>query len=249
MKKYPIEVEETRQINRITFRQTMTDALNAFNIERGLIYTMKLLFVNPRKIIDEYLYEGRYTIVNAFRLLVLTSAVSLFVIWVFGLDTMMLDFQEGYNMAGTDADAEEAAKEAAKVAGIMTQLFLDWYNLFLWISIPVYGFFTYLFFMKSDYNYAEHLVIQSFYICALNLITIAIFPLYFLTDQVAMINLMLLISVAYFFYFTIKVFKVKGTLPVIKTVLLYLINNIVYAVILLLVLGMFVGYELEKMNQ
>lgn len=241
MKRYPIEVEETRQINRITFKQSFLDLLNAFNIERGLIYTLKLLFLSPGKIVDQYLNEGRYKIVNAFRLLILSTAVSLFVMYFVGIDEFLSEFERGFNKGVADKEIGDPKY----ITGIM-QILFDWYNLFLWMAIPIYGFFSFLFFEKRNFNYAEHMVVQSFYICALNIITIVVFPLYVFVGQDALINIVFFLSTAYFIFFTIKVFKVNSFGGVLKTLLIFILNNIAYAIALVFVVGMFVGYAVAE---
>ncbi len=242
MKKFPIEVEEIREINRITFKQSVLDLLNAFNVERGLLYTLKLLFVNPGKIVNLYLFEGRYKVVNAFRLLILTTAVSLFVMYIVGVDEFLMEFEKGFNKG----IAEKEVEDSEFISGVMARVFFDWYNLFLWIGIPIYAFFTYLFFSKKNYNFAEHMVIQSFYISALNVLTIVVFPIYLILGQDAIINIALILSVAYFFYFSMKVFKVNNFVGVFRLLLLYIVNNLVYILALTFILGMFVGFELER---
>ncbi|MEO9872047.1 hypothetical protein [Ekhidna sp.] len=239
--KYPIEVEEKRKINRITLKQSVLDLLNAFNIERGLIYTLKLLFVNPDKIVIFYLGEGRFRIFNVFRLLILTTAVSLFVMYLAGVDDLLLEFEKGFNKGLT----EKEEGQIGYLSGLMQQLFFDWYNLFLWIAIPIYGFFTFLFFPKKGYNYAEHLVIQSFYICALNVIAIVTFPLHLVIGVNGMVNVWGILSTAYFFYLIIRVFSVKNFGSVVKSLLLFIVNTLVYISVLVLAIGIFVGYELE----
>ncbi|MFW5762393.1 MAG: hypothetical protein ACOCXH_15575 [Cyclobacteriaceae bacterium] len=55
-----IEVTETRIIRRVTLKGFVTSVLDAFNIERGGIYTLKRLFSNPGNMSFHYLGEGRF---------------------------------------------------------------------------------------------------------------------------------------------------------------------------------------------
>ncbi|WP_421764510.1 DUF3667 domain-containing protein [Ekhidna sp.] len=238
--KYPIEVNEKRTINRITLKQSFLDLLNAFNVERGLIYTLKLLFVHPGKIVRLYLAEGRYKIVNAFRLLILSTALSVFVMYLSGVDDFLLEFEKGFNEGFRDTQQGDSEY----IGGLMQKIFFDQYNLFLWIAIPIYGIFAYLIFKIKQYNYAEHLVIQSFYICGLNVIAIVIFPLHHIMGQDPMFYSAFFLSLIYFFYFTIKVFETKKFGAIMKTVLLFFVSNFFYFLVLFFILGIFVGYEM-----
>lgn len=237
--KYPIEVNETRKINRITIKQSFLDLLNAFNVERGLIYTLKLLFIRPGRIVRLYLAEGRYRIVNAFRLLILSTALSLFVMYLAGVDDFLMEFEKGFSQGFNDTQQGDAKY----VGGLMQKIFFDHYNLFLWISIPIYGVFAYLIFKRKGYNYAEHLVIQSFYICALNVIAIVIFPMHHLMGQDPMLYIAFFLSIIYFFFFTFKVFETNRFKEIMKIILLFFVSNFFYFIVLFFILGIFVGYE------
>ncbi|WP_436515431.1 DUF3667 domain-containing protein [Ekhidna sp. To15] len=242
--KYPIEVNETRKINRITIKQSFVDLMNAFNLERGLIFTIKLLFIRPGSMVRLYLAEGRFQIVNAFRLLVLTTAVSLFMMYLTGVDEFLLGFQNEFSSDLTGTEQEDSEY----IAGLMQQIYLEWYNLFLWISIPFYGFFAFLFFSRKNYNFAEHMVIQSFYICAMNVLTIIVFPLHYAIGQGPMIYLSFSLSTAYFFFFIIKVFEISSFGGVLRTILLFIVSNIIYLLVLALILATLVGNEVGSLQ-
>ncbi len=239
--KYPIEVNETRKINRITIKQSFLDLMNAFNLERGLIFTIKLLFISPSKIVKLYLNEGRFKIVNAFRLLILTTAASLFILYLADVDDLLVpsdkEFLEGF--------ANEEQVGADYLTGMMKQIYFDWYNLFLWIAIPIYGFFTYLLYRKNRYNFAEHMVIQSFHISGLNVIMGLILPMHYLFGQEATMYIGFALATLYFFYFIIGVFSKTSFKAIVRTLLLYLLSNAVYFIILGFILLFMINYNLS----
>lgn len=222
--KYPIEVEEKRTIYRITLKQSVLDFLNAFNVERGLVYTVKMLFKAPGIMINSYLAEWRFRIVNSFRLLVISTAVSLLVLYLVGLDDFVAGFSDGFNERATD--------EGKLSYQAFQTLFFDFYNLFLWISIPCYALVSFLFFRRDGFNYAEHIVAQSFYLSGLNIIYTLLFLLaFFLTSETVFI-LALVLGTLYFFYFMSLFLKGKTIIFFIKTFLAFVFANILYLVVL-----------------
>ncbi|MTI19393.1 DUF3667 domain-containing protein, partial [Fulvivirga sp. RKSG066] len=62
------------------FKGAINYLLDAWNMQKGGLYTLKWLFLNPGKLIRAYLGTERYIITSPFKLLILTTALSLFLI-------------------------------------------------------------------------------------------------------------------------------------------------------------------------
>ena len=213
---FPIEVTEQRTVRRITIKQSITDFLDAFNVERGLIYTLKLLFTKPGMLIRYYLKEGRFKIVNAFRLLIITTALSLVLLSVTD------SFEVLFEPQGESAEASEMSK-------LVNTLYTDWYNLMLWLSIPSYALFNYILFRKYErFNYAEHLVIQSFIVSVSNILVIIFLPLgYVVGFQVALL-ISFLLSFVYFLLAFIDLFKTRSFGFFVRGIMAYILGNFLY---------------------
>lgn len=54
-----IRFSEERVIHRISMSRFLTSAIDAFNLDRGLIYTLKRLFTTPGDLIRDYLCQSR----------------------------------------------------------------------------------------------------------------------------------------------------------------------------------------------
>ncbi|WP_421874508.1 hypothetical protein [Marinoscillum sp.] len=223
---FPITIREERTIQRITVTGVVTDAISAFNIERGLIYTLKLLFTKPGRLLSLYLHDGRFRIFNAFRLLLLTTGLSLFLLYLLAPETFFTDFSKGFNDYGSDDQIDPKN---------LQNFFLDWYNLILWVAIPVYALFSYLFNRKAGYNYAEHLVMQTYQICAINVITILLVGLTIITSSSWILYVMLVISLTYYLWMLAAWMHKRGFWFMFKNILAYVLANLVYIVITSLV--------------
>ncbi len=234
--KYPIEVNDSRKVNRITFKQFVFDIAAAFNLERGLIYTIKLLILKPGKLMRDYLGAHRYLITNAFRLLVITTALSLVVFHLSGTaDVLFDDIEAEINRANNDIELS---------AGLIKKTLFEWYHLFLWISIPIYALFSYVLFAKAGYNYAEHLVLQSYYISAGNVFAIIIYAFALIWSGEWIVWATLLTMGPFYFYLLLSFFQSRSFQTILKSTVAYVASLLIYTVVLLFVLGIFVGRQL-----
>ena len=226
MKNYPIEITEKRTVKRITVKQSLTDFLDAFNVERGLVYTLKLLFRRPGSLIRYYLTDGRYKIVNAFRLLIISTALSLVLL------SFTDSFQLFYNVKGN------SSQETAEMEQFMNALFTDWYNLMLWLSIPAYAFSSFLLLRKFErFNYAEHLVIQSFMVSVSNILIIVFLPFGFLIGFEIAFAIAFLVGVIYYFYMFWDLFKQRKFWFFFRVLMAFILGNFLYFILIATVLA------------
>ena len=68
---------------RITIKHLFEITFDSFNIHRGLIYTIKLMFTNPGKLINDYLNGRTKDFYNPLKYLLLIASISaLFMLWL-----------------------------------------------------------------------------------------------------------------------------------------------------------------------
>ena len=70
---------QQREIRRLSWNNLGHEVAEAFNLSRGLFYTMVGLTIRPAATIREYLNEGRYRIISPARYFVLVVGLVLFV--------------------------------------------------------------------------------------------------------------------------------------------------------------------------
>ena len=69
------------KIERITLKKIFKDVLYALNLEQGMGYTLKRLFVAPRHTIEEYLFEDRSRLTRPFQLIIFLVAIATYLIF------------------------------------------------------------------------------------------------------------------------------------------------------------------------
>lgn len=117
------------------------------HIDKGLLYTIKELFLRPGKTIHNYLDGKRVRYARPFLFLLICGAVYSLLFHFFGYfpmeemnshDTPLFDYIPLYKWYSTD------------------------YSLTVLLLIPFYALATYVMFHKQGYNYIEHLVVFSY---------------------------------------------------------------------------------------
>lgn len=229
------EITETRTIRRITIKQWLRSIPEAFDLERGVVFTLRRLFIDPGAMTLDYLGRNRFHYVPSFRLLVVTTAFVLLLINSgTGLDPFMAGFQEG---GGEDIDQE--------TVNVIQNLFWQFFNLFLWLYLPFGAAIAYLFNRKKPFNFAEHLVFQS------NLLSLAnIFSLVLMAGSLlpgSIVGILYFAPVLLYNFLGYRSFFQKSWIrSILEVIVIVVVSYILYFVFLSVI---FAGIAiLQKMN-
>ena len=222
--KTEVEVTEKRTIKRLQVKNLFQSILQAFNLERGGIYTVKQLIIDPGKMVQEYIGTGRLKYSPPIRLLIVTTTLAFLSLRYsagFG------EFEQGFSSTMTNEKV---------------QSFIDftsnYWNILLWVYIPIAGFLTWLFNYKGPYNLAENFVFQAYYFCLSNIIIMPV-----ILDRVLEPWLLMLIStVAFVFYYAYayqSFYNKTWFRAIVESIVIYAIATAVY---LFFVLGILFVY-------
>ncbi|WP_435263927.1 DUF3667 domain-containing protein [Tenacibaculum sp. nBUS_03] len=139
---------EKKNVEKITFKSMFNYAfLSAVNMDKGFLFNVKMLIINPKKVILDYIKGKRKGVLNPISFLIISVSIYLIVEGVFRVPKTI-------NEVGLN---EVFFRKVGNAGG----RFIREYLKFFWIfSIFPLSFFTKLVFRK--YNYSEHLAISSF---------------------------------------------------------------------------------------
>jgi hypothetical protein len=166
----PLDVSEVRKVHRITLAHIFHSIFDAFNIDRGGVFTLKQLLRNPGAAVQDYLGANRYHYTPPFRLLIVTTALTLFMIGLSEFVESAPDqMGEGFNSETKNLSEEERLNATAAMFEILSDI-QAYFNLLLWTFIPFIALFTWLVNLKKKYNFAEHLVFQTYLFSISNII-------------------------------------------------------------------------------
>ena len=206
---------------RITMQTIWAYLLSILNIERGLLYSMKQLTVRPGQAIKEFLFtEKRNLHIKPLSFLILTATVSTFI-------TLKLMAQD-INITGIDIGTRENDSLFIKqLIENFNYLIGKYFNLFQMLKIPFLSLGTYWLFKKNKFNFAEHLVINSYIYGYLSIFIIFIgICIWFSSMQMG--GIIATLTFIYPIYVYIKLFDEHIALGIAKSFAVYLIGNILH---------------------
>jgi len=229
--KREIILQEERSIHRISMRRWLASMFEAFELDRGVIYSMRRLIVNPGPMIDDYLYLGRFHYVPPFRLLVVTTAIVLIILNYFDyMDSFFLGMEQGAN----DMSSEEL--------GTIQRMVQEYFNIILWIYLPIGALFTWLFNRKRAYNFAEHMVYQTYMLSLLNVLFLPLMPVYQLPQGNVIFSVVYLLLILYYYSSSYRYLFCKSWWrSVVETTLIIVLSYAIYFFITVLGIGLYVA--------
>lgn len=223
---------------RITLKKLWTDILEQLNLERGLGYTIKQFLLRPGKASREYLYENREIYTKPFSFLLLTTAVTTF---------LMVQFVISQSPGGTnfnlDPDELEKIPELIRPGIAMLIKFTKkYFNLFYLSNLPGVAVASYIILRKKcDYNLAELIVINTFIFSIQSILYLLNIPFFASEKATALASIPTLLLAGYFVFAFKQVFQLSFWQAVWYSLLVYVIaqafNMVIFGFIVLI--GMF----------
>jgi len=214
---------QTADIHRITFKHFLHDFFHAItHADRGFLFLIKELVHRPGYVAKEYLEGKRKKYFNPLTFYVICSAI-----WA-----MVVSNSHYFESmaSGSPRRASGEIPEWAKWLGYyfsqsMPIIIKHGKLISLIITAPLLAFLTWLFFRKQKNNYAEHLLIHTFFAGQALLAMVLIFiPLFLIFGYAKMNNnayqvvFMIYLMLAYH-----QFFKNHVLLTILKTVIIQLL--------------------------
>ncbi|WP_264524252.1 DUF3667 domain-containing protein [Flavobacterium sp. N502536] len=173
---------QPKTLKRINGHYIVHEIEHVLHFERGILYTIKELIINPGQNIRNYLTENRSRLVKPIIFIIVTSLI-------YSVSNHFFHFQDGY------MNYLDSQKTTTSTILKWVQVNLGYSNIMMGIFIALW---TKLFFKKRDYNIFEILILLCF-VMGIGMLIYAIFGLvYGLTH----LNIMQFAGIAAFIYFT-----------------------------------------------
>ena len=218
---------------RISFRFLFNEFLDkVLSVDNKLLKTFFHLFTKPEVVIDGFINGVRKKYYNPVSYLLIS--ITLTGIYLYFLKDVAM---ETMNVLEVEPDPNNPfgnAESMKKIFDITTD-----YQAFITVSnIPIYGFISWLVFLnKKKYNFYEHLII---YLYAASQITVLSFlivvPIYFINKEIGgFVSLVMSgISILYFGYVLIRLFKLSFFQFIIKTIYFSFISVVLLVLMILI---------------
>lgn len=152
---------EKALVNKITLKSIINEGLSTLtNMDKGFLYNVKQLTLNPAQLVKEYINGKRRNILNPISFLIISVSLYLIVDSMIPREAQTEEARSGFYDAGR------------RIGGFIKNYFkYFWILSVVWLSTS-----TLLVFRR--YNFAEHLAINSFVLAQATLVGIITTPLF-----------------------------------------------------------------------
>lgn len=225
--KFCKECGQSTNTHRLTVGHILHDVSHYFtHADKGLIYIIKEMFIRPGTVVEEYIAGKRKKYFNPYTFLILCSTISAYIYW-------KIKYYSNISIQ------QSPSKTGAEVSKLMTQtsMLMEQYGKIITLfMLPILAAISMLFYVRKQYNYAEHLTIQAFILAQTSVINIVatlfsyfVFPnSYFVFNSIFQLVFILYLSIVFS-----KVFKEHFLLSLLKSLGFTLVFIIAYWVIAL----------------
>ncbi len=215
---------------RFTVKEILHNFFHTFtHVDSGILYLIKELFIKPGIVAKEYINGKRKKYFSPLQYLVITIAISTFI-------------TINYNILGPKADitALNSSNDYQRYFAVMNQFFYKYFNVVLFLSVPLSALLSWLFFKKSGYNYAENLIFNSFITGQRTFVFLIVSAfIYFLDMRLIFIGIYYLFWLVYFIYAYIQFFGENVYKTILKFTAMFLIMIVTGQAILMLIIYIF----------
>lgn len=242
-------MEEPLKPERITSKSIWQGVLDSFNLEKGLVQSTISLSKRPGQAIREYLLDNRQRLMPPFRYLFFMVAIGTFVTvqyfnskpsWMTKFNT---ELQQGYKDAASN-DAQKALFLQAYLEKT-SYIFNNYFNLFILAGVPVAALVT-MWFFRRRFNYAEHLVVNSYIMGYLTVVYVLLFPILLFTTFQVLSAIYGIITLIYSVVVYKQVYQSPGFRGVLASIATVGVYFLIYYIIILIVFIGLAAYELSK---
>jgi len=218
--KYCPDCGQSSEAGRFTLKEIFNELLEIyFKLKHGLFHTIKELTIHPAQSIKNYLHGERGSIYNPLKYLFITVLVNTFLILKYHLYV-----KNGFVVSG------DAGDDYVR----FYHFYMSNLSLLDQLIVPFVALFSFLFFRKDKYNYAENVIINCYLIAhynLLNIILVAVCIIFKLNYDPMDDKLMALYAIFQSLVY-INIFSTNKIIGFIKSLLLIISANLLYFEIL-----------------
>lgn len=205
---------------------------SVLQVNRGILFTIKELFIRPGHSIREFLEGKRKQHFKPLAFVLLVSTVYVLLTYFTGTKTFL-----GDTITGISEAISSKGQELSKSVKILNWLANN-YAYSTLLLLPIFSFASYLSFKKAKYNYFEHLIL-NFYITGQQIVIYLIFTFLFYainSESYLLQGLPFIFSLLFTFFVFIQFFKSqKLVTKIFHTLLTYILYYIFIGIFMSLI--------------
>ena len=232
--------------DRNTLKRFFNLVFESIDVQKGVLYTAKLLFTNPGKLVNEYLDGRTKDYYNPLKYLLIIAGINAIVMLSFNIfDTNVENTNELLGETG------EGNKLQLLIIGYLKRFL----NIFPLLIIPFYSLVSKWVFKKHKLYYAEHLIINSYLFAQYTLLQMITYLLLFQIPGLSELSLAfgIVVFISYYTYAFRSIFSIRflpsflSALGIIFIgVLIFIVFLMVVMIVILLILK-FSGVDIKEL--
>jgi len=246
---------------RITLKGLKSDFFNnVLGLDNLFVRTLTRFIIAPNKVISEYILGTRKRYMNPFAFLVIGAALATFVYNFFSdrYIELMLSTQDesvyeqlfSFSNPKLDKDTLEYQEkylsfkeEQIRINTSVQNFMLKYFNIIVFLLIPLYTFLALMVFGKKKFNYGEHFVVNS-YLFGFGMFSGTFFFLLGLLIHPSIYFVSSLVIVCYYLFSYKKLgeYSIEQIILKFLKFIVVLILSVIIIGILAVILGFLVGY-------
>lgn len=199
---------------RFTMKELLHNFFHTFtHVDSGLFYLIKELFIKPGIVAKEYIEGKRKKYFNPLQYLILTVAISTFITINYNI------------LLSPKPEVIHNPNDIQRFFAVMNEVTSKYINVVFFFSVPLSAFFSWLFFKKSGYNFAENLIFNSFITAQRTLVFIILsFFIYFLKDMyLIFIGIYYVFWLIYFLFAFVQFFGENVYKTILKFIVMFVV--------------------------
>lgn len=205
-------------LERIDSHYILHEIQHVLHFEKGFLFTIRELFINPGNNIRLYLSENRSRLVKPILFIILTSLI-------YTLCNYFFHFEDGY-VNYLDSQPSTTSKIFKWIQG-----HYGWSNIMLGVFI---AFWTRLFFKKYQYNFFEILILLCF-VMGIGMLIYSFFGIAQGLFNIKLMQIAGFCGFTYSFWAIGHFFDKKKALSYIKAILAYVIGMLSFSLVAILI--------------
>ena len=201
-------------LKRIDGKYIIHEIEHVLHFERGILYTIRELTINPGQNIRKYLSENRSRLVKPIIFIIITSLI-------YTILNHLFHIEDGY------VKYHEAKGETPSAVGTIVKWVQDHYgyaNIMMGIFIAMW---LKLFFRKSNYNFYEILIMLCF-VMGMGMLIFSVFVIIQGTTHLNVMTIAGVIGIAYCVWAIGQFYDQKKILTYIKSISAYILGMITF---------------------
>lgn len=214
---------QRKAVKRFTLSALLTSLIDIFDIDKVGGKSLWLLMTRPGTAIRQYVRGKRKILTDPLKLFLLVGTIATFLTLRFNFFTEFTEPFLGISLP----DWKQYYHYSSK-----------YFTFFNFTAIPLFAFFSWLFFIKSGFNYIENLIMNCYVVIGQLILLMALTPLFYFFSKELAFNIYSLLNTLYnlwaliFFFRALKIFSILRVVLalVFPYVLIYFFNYAIYRI-------------------